>query len=295
MKSGFLEVVKERTILFDGAMGTMLIQAGIRGEECPEIWNVTHSEDIQKIHKSYFEAGADVVLTNTFGGNEIKLGAKGLQDRVKELNLAAVQNAQSVCPKNGYVGGDIGPTGKYLPPVGKITENEWFHAFTNQATALLEGGVDLIVIETMQDIREAIQALRAVREIDSSIPVITTMTFDKKKRGFFTIMGDPPEKCFTLLKEKGANVVGANCSIQSSDMIELCKLVRDRVELPMSFQPNAGKPELVNGKTLYSQTPSEFASDIMALVNVGANIVGGCCGTNPDFIQQTQNALKSRL
>jgi len=273
----------------------MLIDAGMKPDECPELWNVENSSIIKDIHRLYFDAGADVVLTNTFGGTEIKLGTRALEKRAEELNKAAVRNARSVCKTNRYVAGDIGPAGKFLPPVGDITEAELYQSFSRQTEALLQEGVDIIVIETMYDLREALQAVKAVRDITSSIPLITTMTFDKKKRGFFTLMGDTPEKCFSAFESSGVNIVGANCTLESKDMLELCKLVREKTPLPLSFQPNAGQPAVRDGKVTYPQTPKEFATDIVQLVEVGASIVGGCCGTTPEFISAAWEALRKRI
>ena len=273
----------------------MLIDAGMKPDECPELWNVEKSSIVREVHRRYFDAGADVVLTNTFGGTDIKLGTRGLENRVEELNRAAVRNARSVCKTNRYVAGDIGPTGKMLPPVGDITEEELYESFSRQTEVLLEEGVDIVVIETMYDLREALQAVKAVRDKTSSVPLITTMTFDKKKRGFFTLMGDTPEQCFSALESSGVNIVGANCTLEGKDMVELCELVREKTALPLSFQPNAGLPAVRDAKVTYPQTPEEFASDIDQLVELGASIVGGCCGTTPEFIKAAWEAIQKRL
>lgn len=294
MNRDFLKLVSERTVLFDGAMGSMLIDSGLKPHECPELWNVEKSSIIQEIHRRYFAAGADVVLTNTFGGTEIKLGTKGLEKRADDLNKAAVRNARSVCKTNRYIAGDIGPTGKFLPPVGDISEGQLYQSFSRQTQVLLQEGVDIIVIETMYDLREALQAVKAVRDITSSIPLITTMTFEKKKRGFFTLMGDTPEKCFSSLESSGVNIVGANCTLEGKDMVELCKLVCEKRPLPLIFQPNAGQPAVRDAKVTYAQTPKEFAADIDQLVEMGASIVGGCCGTTPEFINAASEALRKR-
>jgi len=295
LKRDFLQLVSERTVLFDGAMGSMLIDAGMKPDECPELWNVEKSSIIKEIHRRYFDAGADVVLTNTFGGTEIKLETRGLEKRAEELNKAAVRNALSVCKTNRYVAGDIGPTGKFLPPVGDITEGELYQSFSRQTEALLQEGVDMIVIETMYDLREALQAVKAVRDIASSIPLITTMTFEKKKRGFFTLIGDTPEKCFSALENFGVNIVGANCTLESKDMVELCSLIRGKTRLPLSFQPNAGEPVVRDARVTYPQSPEAFAADIDQLVELGASIVGGCCGTTPEFINAAWEALQKRI
>jgi methionine synthase I (cobalamin-dependent) len=292
LKPDFLEFLKKRkVVIFDGGMGSLLIDAGMKADEIPELWNIEHRDVIKDIQKGYFEAGADVILTNTFGGSGLKLMSKGFEDRVEEINNAAVSIAKSICPKDKYVAGDIGPTGLFLPPVGKCTEELYYKSFKNQAKALINSGVDLIVIETMYDLREATQAIRAVREINKGMPIIATMTFEKRKKGFFTIMGDTPNKAFKRLEEAGANVVGVNCTLNSNDMIELCKEVRNSTSLPLLFQPNAGQPEIVNENVVYPQTPTEFANDLKTLVTLGADMVGGCCGTTPEFIKKAYNTL----
>lgn len=270
----------------------MLIAAGMTRRETPELWNIEQPAAIATIHKSYFDAGADVVLTNTFGGTELKLQSTGQADLAFEFNEAAVKNARSVCPVDKFVAGDIGPTGQFLPPVGSVTEMQLFNAFSAQAKTLVECGVDLIVIETMYDIREAIQAIQAVRAHDKSVPIIATMTFEKKKRGFFTMMGNKPADCLIALENAGADVVGANCSLESSEMIDLYREIKTASSLPMAFQPNAGQPDVRGSTVCYPQTPQEFAQDIAELVNMGASIVGGCCGTNPEFIRLAREAIE---
>lgn len=294
MKKPFLERLSHGPVLFDGGMGSQLIAQGLELGQTPELWNVDHPDRIQAIHASYFEAGADVVLTNTFGGTSVKLGEKKLGDRAEELNRQAVANARSACPPNGYVAGDIGPTGQFLPPVGKTTEEELYATYYGQAGVLLQAGVDLIVVETMYDLREATQAVRAVRDLDPAIPLIATMTFDHKKRGFFTIMGDRPALCFETLTQLGADVVGANCTLDSRDMVafveSLGSLVEDYI---LCLQPNAGQPKVVGGVTSYSQEPAVFAEDLATIVQAGVRVVGGCCGTNPDFISQAATKIRN--
>jgi methionine synthase I (cobalamin-dependent) len=291
--SGFLDFVEQtdKPILFDGAMGSLLIDAGLASSEIPETWNISHPSQMKEIHASYFKAGANVVTTNTFGGSPLKLETKDLANNVEKYNKAAVDLAKSVRPTDGFVAGDIGPTGKFLPPVGKVSADEYYKSFRTQAQVLIDAQIDLIIIETMYDVREAIESIKAVRSIDTSIPIIATMTFEKRKRGYFTIMGDQPEKSMQKLEDAGANIVGVNCTLDSSDMLDLSREVIQFSSLPILFQPNAGQPDVVDGTVTYPQTPKDFADDIQEMAENGIRLVGGCCGTTPEFIQEISRRI----
>ncbi|MHA2496831.1 MAG: homocysteine S-methyltransferase family protein [Candidatus Hodarchaeales archaeon] len=291
----FLELVQERPIIFDGAMGTELLARGLVIEKgvSPELWNVTNSEIVQEIHQSYYDAGADVILTNTFGGTQPKLAKLGLGDRVHELNFAAAKLAKEIVPPEKYVAGDIGPTGLMLPPMGAAKIEDFVNAFVEQATALWDGGVDLFTIETMYDLREATAAVEAARKVAADVPIIASMTFQMKKRGFFTIIGDTPDKCFKTLGEAGANLVGSNCSLSSDEMVSLFEDYNQTTDLPTFAEPNAGQPQTNDkGETYYAQTPEAFAEDIAKISELGVRVVGGCCGTNPSFISKIAERLK---
>ncbi|MFQ5978488.1 MAG: homocysteine S-methyltransferase family protein [Candidatus Heimdallarchaeota archaeon] len=292
----FLQAIQKRPILFDGAMGTELLARGLVIEKgtSPELWNVTHPKIIQAIHTSYYEAGADVILTNTFGGSRPKLAKLELGDRTRELNLAAAELAKEIVPPGKYVAGDIGPTGLMLAPMGSATVDDFISAFKEQATTLQDGEVDLFCIETMYDLREAKAAVEAIRSISDDVPIIASMTFQYKERGFFTIVGDSPDKCFKTLEEVGANVVGTNCSLASDEMVALYEKYTHATSLPKFAEPNAGQPQTdEEGKTYYNQTPEAFADDIAKTVSLGVNVIGGCCGTNPEFISKVATRLEA--
>jgi len=291
--ASILDLINKRIVVLDGAMGSTLIAAGLKGGIPPESWNVEKSEIIKKIHSDYFASGSDVVLTNTFGGTRIKLEALKHGDKVEEYNIAAVENAREVCPEEGFIAGDIGPTGKFLPPVGKVTIDDFYENFLEQAKILAENNVDLFFIETMSDIEEAVSAVKAVKKV-SNVPVIASITFQKTKRGYFTIMGNSVEDSTMALASVGVDVIGANCTIGSDDMIDLIPLLKKATKLPICAKPNAGKPELISGETVYSATPEQFTQDILQMVEKEVNVVGGCCGTNPDFIKKLTEAIKGR-
>lgn len=272
-------------------MGSELIAAGLPAGTPSESWNVTAPDKVKQIHKNYFDAGSDAVFTNTFGGTRIKLAALQHGDKVEEYNAKAVEIARSVCPDDCFVGGDIGPTGKFLPPVGKATIDDFSENFVEQAKILAENGVDFFFIETMMDIKEAEAAVLAARKV-GNIAIFASITYQKTKRGYFTVMGNSIEQCVTILEKTGADVIGANCTIGSDDMIELIIQLRDATKLPICAKPNAGMPELRNGETIYPTNSEDFAQDIVQIVNAKANVVGGCCGTDPQYIRKIAEVLK---
>ena len=280
----FLDLVQERTVIFDGAMGTMLLAAGLPSGGIPELWNIEKPEVIATVHRQYYEAGADAVHTNTFGGTAIKLHQKGLADQMEAINKAAVAIARQVCPSHAFVAGDLGPTGKMIKPVGDAEMDELEETFYRQAAALLAGGADLISIETMFSLQEALAAVRGAKKA-GDCPVIAATTFNKTPNGFFTLMGESVAQCISAFEAESVDIIGSNCSLASSDMIELTGEMRSLTQKPILLQPNAGKPIQQNGAVVYKQTAEEFAADIRQIIDAGADLVGGCCGTNADFIK----------
>jgi len=286
-----LQRLKNKILLLDGAAGTELMARGIAAGEVSELWVLKKPDVIADIHKEYFDAGADIVLTNTFGGTAPKLAAFGLDDRMEEINRRAAEIARSQCPEGKYVAGDIGPTGKLIKPYGDADPEELTEAFARQARALAEGGVDLFIIETMMDLTEALAALSGAKE--TGLPVFAALTYDKKPRGYFTMMGNKPADAARALVEAGASGVGTNCTLRIGDMVDLVGEIRDAVSVPVFVEPNAGSPELVDGKAKYVDGPKEFAAVVPDLVKAGANIVGGCCGTTPQTIAAARRVLDS--
>jgi 5-methyltetrahydrofolate--homocysteine methyltransferase len=285
-----LELAKKRTVIFDGAMGTMLIAAGLKAGETPEVWNLEKPSLVADIHRKYYDAGSDVVHTNTFGGNAIKLADRGLSDKMEPINIEAAKLAREACPSWKFVAGDIGPTGKLIKPLGDLVIEEAEEAFFRQAQALLKGGVDLISIETMFSLQEALAALRAAKRL-GDVTVIAALTFNRTKKGFFTMMGEAVSQAVSAFEEAGADVIASNCSLGSRDMIDLTKELRAATRKPILVQPNAGKPVMQKGVTSYRQTPEEFAQDGKEIKNSGADMIGGCCGTDPEFIRALVQTL----
>lgn len=289
-RENVLELAKRRVVLFDGAMGTMLMAEGLQAGDVPETWNRDKPQIVKSIHRCYFGAGSDVVLTNTFGGNRLKLRKKKLENETYRLNALAVELAKSVCPPDNFVAGDIGPCGELTAPVGSLEARDLEDVFAEQTRALVSGGVDLVVIQTMFSLQEALAALRGARRV-GRCPVFVSMTFERKDHRYFTMMGETPVACVKALESEGADTVGVNCTLGSGEMIPLAKILRESTSLPLIVQPNAGRPVVKNGKTVYNQTPEEFAEDIQTMLLEGVNVVGGCCGTTPKFIAAIHNRL----
>lgn len=285
-----LELARKKTVIFDGAMGTMLMAAGLKAGGSPEMWNIEKPSAVIDIHRKYYEAGSDVVHTNTFGGNAIKLADQGLSDKTEQINVEAARLARDACPAGKLVAGDIGPTGKLIRPLGDLVIEEAEEAFDQQAQALVKGGVDLISIETMFSLEEALAALWAAKRA-GSVLVSAALTFNRTKKGFFTVMGEGVKQAVSAFEKAGADVIATNCSLGSKDMIDLTREMRAATAKPILIQPNAGKPVTQKGVTAYQQTPAEFAEDGKRIREAGADMIGGCCGTNPEFINHLARAL----
>ena len=283
-------IYQGETIISDGGTGTYLQKNGLEPGGCPEEFNVSHPEVIKKMAREYFEAGSDMVLTNSFGGSVFRQKHYGFEDSVFKFNKLAAQLAKSQAPEHGFVCGSLGPTGEFLRPLGLVSNQEMYDSFKNQALALEEGGADCVVIETMLDIDETSIAIQAVRE-NTSMLAMATMTFDLGPRGFFTMMGVTPEDAAKKLEQSGAQVIGANCGNGIERMIEIASKMRNSTDQPMMINCNAGIPSLVSGEILYPETPEYMAEQFMKLKDVGVNIIGGCCGTSPEHIKALSDAI----
>lgn len=287
------EIQKGRVLVSDGAWGTFLQQKGLKPGECPEEWNISRASDIFDIAQSYIEAGADMIETNSFGGNYFKLKNYGLENRVSEINKAAAEISRKAAGSERFVLGSVGPTGKLLL-MEEVTENELYEAFKEQSMALEAGGVDAIMIETMTDLDEARIAVKAAKE-NTGCDVFCTMTFDKIIGGEYrTMMGISPTEMTEVLVEAGAAVIGANCGNGIADMIGIVKEIRQvNSAIPILIHANAGLPHYHNGETTFPETPDDMAGNVKEIAEAGANIIGGCCGTTPNHICKVREVVKS--
>lgn len=281
MPRDFLKTLKERVVLFDGAIGTVLQACGLKPGGCPEEVNLSNPNLLKEIHLAYKNVGSDVVSTNTFGANRIKLREYGLEDKVYEINLKAVNIAREAVGEDVYLAGDIGPTGKFIEPVGDLSFDEAIEVFSEQVKALKAGGVDCIIIETMMDIREMKAVILATKGVH--LPVLATMTFDETGR---TVLGTPPEVFAIVAEAMGVDAVGANCSLGVEGIHRALESMARVTQLPLISQPNAGIPIIEEGKTLFPATPEEMASYVPKLVALGVRVIGGCCGTTPEHINK---------
>src|SRR6187431_3524522 len=289
LKPPFLEELDRRVLVCDGAMGTMLYAKGIFLNRTFDELNLTQADLVGEVHQAYVRAGADVLETNTFGANRIKLGAFGLADRVEAINLQGAKIARHAARDQVYVAGAIGPLGIRIEPWGKTGVDEAEEFFREQARALLEGGVDLFVLETFRDVNEIGAAIRAVRSI-CDLPIVAQMTTEEDGN---SLDGAPPEQFAPELIKRGANVVGVNCSVGPAPMLETVERISDIVDVWLSAQPNAGKPRDIEGRNLYLCSPEYMASYARRFIASGVRLVGGCCGTTPEHIRQISLAAKS--
>jgi 5-methyltetrahydrofolate--homocysteine methyltransferase len=283
------ELLAKRVVVLDGGFGSMLIAAGLEPGRAPDWWTLERPDVVAGVHRAYVESGSDVIHANTFGASPPKLAAAGLSGRCQEVNAAAVVLARSACAAATLVAGDVGPTGLLLPPIGSATVAELRAGFDEQVGALAAVGVDLISIETMFDLREALAALEAAKR--AGLPAIVSLTFEARPRGFFTIMGNPLAGSLAELEAAGADAVGCNCSVAPETMIGMVSAARAAVRVPLAAQPNAGLPRATPDGVLYDASPESFAAAAVAMVRAGARLVGGCCGTTPEFIRRARAAV----
>lgn len=286
-----LQRLENEILVFDGATGTYLQQHGLESGGCPELMNADAPDTIRSMARDYFDAGADIVLTNTFGGTKFRLKHYDSQDRVRELNALAAEHAKSQAGTGQYVAGSVGPTGEFIEPLGAVSESEMYDAFTEQIVALEEGGADAVMIETQMVLDEAQIAIKATRE-NTNLVVMATMVFDKGPRGFFTMWGTSPEDAAIGLHEAGADIVGSNCGNGIDKMIEIAEQMRPVVDCPIVIQSNAGIPAYKGGEIIYPESPDYMVERYEQLAEVPVQILGGCCGTTPEHIRALAEAVK---
>jgi 5-methyltetrahydrofolate--homocysteine methyltransferase len=299
MKKLLQDVIRERPLLGDGAMGTELMIAGLEQGNCGEAWNLTHPERVLAIQRRYVAAGSECLITNTFGGSRIMLNRHSEADHVVEVNKAGVTIArQAFGDQEGYVLGDIGPFGGLLEPFGDFTESQVRSAFEEQAAALVDAGADAVIIETQTSLEELLIGIRASQAAGAKC-IIGSMAFDVTLDGstFRTMMGIEPERAAEFMEGNGAHIVALNCGTgmemeRARDAVERYKNV---TSLPVMVQPNAGKPQLINMKVVYDETPEQMVKGLIPLLRAGANIVGSCCGSTPEHIRAFRKVMDEFL
>jgi len=281
-------LLQKGPVLTDGAWGTELQKRGLAPGQPPEAWNLTHPDEVLAVGRAYVEAGSRILLTNTFGANRIRLAEAGLADQVQILNRRGVELSRQAAGAGVAVFASIGPTGKLLV-AGEVTPEQVRSAFEEQAAALAEAGADGLVVETMTNLEEARLALLAAKS--TGLPVVVCMVFDSGRARDRTLMGETPETVARALEAAGADVLGANCGQGIEGFVDLCRRFRAVTSLPLWMKPNAGLPEWVDGRPCYTTAPEAFATHALELRAAGADFLGGCCGTNPEFIRALGRAL----
>ncbi len=292
------ERIRQGVFLLDGAMGTQLFARGVEPGSCNDLLNVKSPDIVLDIHRAYFKAGSDAVLTNTFGANRYALARHGCADRTLEINKAGAEVARRAAGEDCYVLGDIGPTGDFLEPLGSLRAEQVKDAFTEQVNGLRQGGVDGLIIETMTALDELEIAITAARTAGGGLPVFASMSFDKGAAGFRTMMGVDVPTAISKMLSLGVGAVGFNCGTGTlDDYVELSKAFVAGVrscgkKTPVFAEPNAGKPALVDGQAVYLVMPDEFTAACRRILDAGIRILGGCCGTGPQHILAMAQTLK---
>jgi 5-methyltetrahydrofolate--homocysteine methyltransferase len=278
-----------KVTIADGAWGTELDRLGCPPGFCREEWNVTKPELVRQVAQSYVDAGAEIVLTNTFGANRFVLERHDRGDKVRDFNRAGAEASKSAAGKRARVFGSIGPSSKIFM-MGEASEDELYDAFKVQAEALAEGGADGLVVETMTELAEVTVAVKAAKS--TGLLVVASMTYDSGKERTDTMMGVTPAQAVEALTESGADVIGCNCGIGIENYVTVTKMLREATDKPIWVKANAGLPEIEDGKIVYKMQPTDYADQARHLVDAGANIVGGCCGTTPEFIRALCDRLR---
>jgi len=288
------DLLQNKPVLFDGAMGTSIQSLGLSDIDPPELLSIKYPDKLKEIHKNYITAGSKVIETNTFGGTRARLELNNLGGMVEEVNATAAKVAKDIAYDNAFVAGSIGPTGLIIEPYGDTPCEKVIDYFYEQIGALLEGGVDLILIETMISLDEALLALEAANVKGSKLTGVT-MTFELGQRGIRTSFGDSPKDVCVKLEENGAHFIGSNCGQGFDDMILVAEELRSITDLPILVQPNAGIPIIKDGKIIYDESPEKFASFVESMIDIGIDFIGGCCGTTVEHIKKASKLINSKI
>jgi 5-methyltetrahydrofolate--homocysteine methyltransferase len=288
--NSFEELLSKKPILFDGAMGTTIQRLKLENSDPPELLNLFHQDLLKQIHKDYLDAGADIIETNTFGANRKRLELTGLADRIEEINSSAVKAVREVAENKALVAGSVGPLGAILEPIGDLPIDDAKNIFYEQIKILNENGVDLILIETMISLEEALIALSAAKDANSKI-VGVTLTFENGTQGLRTPYGESPSQAAKILDANGADFIGSNCGYGSADILLVGKELKLATKLPILLQPNAGIPRIENTKIIYDESPESFGRFVQSALDLGIEMIGGCCGTTNEHIREAMKII----
>jgi 5-methyltetrahydrofolate--homocysteine methyltransferase len=291
-----MDTIRERlqrgdVIVGDGALGTMLMKRGLKHGDAPETTNLNNPEILQEMAALYFDAGAEIISTNTFGASPLRLQQFSLEKQVEAINRNAVAAVRKAVGDKAYISASIGPSSRMFKPAGNAEREEVFESFRQQLSILLSEGVDLVCIETMMNAAEAELAIKAAKSVSASIPVMATMTFNKVPKGFFTIMGTSIKVAAQQLEQAGADIIGSNCGNGMVEMVQIAREFRDNSKLPIAIQGNAGLPTSEGGELIYAEKPEFMASKAAELLAIGVQIIGGCCGTTPEHIRAIRKVV----
>ena len=281
-------------VVGDGALGTMLMQRGLKAGDPPEAFNLTKPHILEEIASLYLDAGAEIVTTNSFGASPLRLRQFSLDKETEAINRSAVEAVRRAVRDKAYVSGSVGPSGKMLKPIGNADPEEISAGFRRQLSALLAAGIDMVCIETIIDLNEAALAIEAARSLDSRIPIMATATFNNTPQGFFMLAGSSIKDAAAALEKAGANIIGSNCGEGAVQMVGIAREFRKHSRLPVAIQSNAGFPIKSDSGLAYPETPDFVAGKAIEMLDLGVQIIGGCCGTSPDHIRAIRKAVDAR-
>jgi 5-methyltetrahydrofolate--homocysteine methyltransferase len=282
-------------IVADGALGTMLMKRGLKHGDPPEEFNLSKQSILEEIAALYLDAGAEIISANTFGASPLRLKQFSLEQQTEAINQNAVNAVRRAVRDRAYISGSVGPSSLMIKPLGDAEPEEVFSSYQRQMIALLAAGIDLICIETMMDVAEAKLAIEAARSLNPNIPVMATMTFGKTPQGYRTLMGSSIENAAAALEKAGANIVGSNCGDGMENMVGIAREFRQYAQVPVAIQGNAGLPAADGTNLIYPETPEFVAEKAKELLQLGVQIIGGCCGTQPEHIRAIRNVVDARL
>ncbi|MBN2446293.1 MAG: homocysteine S-methyltransferase family protein [Phycisphaerae bacterium] len=287
-----LDVLRENVMVADGGWSTQLVLRGLPADVMAETANLTHGDLVQDLARAYVEAGSQFITTNTFSANRFGLDRRGLRERLREVNMRGALLAQQAVGDRAVIAGSIGPSGKIMT-VKEISGDELAEAVSEQASALAEGGADVIVLETFSEVAEILASLRAVKSV-TKLPVVCSMSFDSGPQRTRTMMGAQAGECAAALEDAGADIIGCNCGAGIEHVLPVAVALRAGTSRPLWVKPNAGTPELEDGQAVWKQTPDEFVGHVATLLDAGVNIIGGCCGSGPEHIRKVAALVARR-